>query len=135
MNHPPHAQLARGLQHVERTFDIGVHIGIGRVVRIRNSNQCSQVKNSVAALHRLPHPVRVANVAGKDIQVVSNVLRRVIQPTPGVEGVIEDEGTDIETLPDQSFREMRTDETIRTSYKNFQRNTFTICLRISRDSP
>jgi hypothetical protein len=93
MDYPLHTQLASRLQHVEGALDVGVDVGVGGMVRVGYGDEGSQMQHSIAALHRLLHAVWVADVAGEYIQLVADFLRRTVQPAPGVEGVVEYEGT------------------------------------------
>jgi len=41
----------------------------------------------------------------------------MIQPSPGIERVIQDKGTHIMATPNQGFREMRADKAVGTGYQ------------------
>ena len=120
MHDATRAELARGLEHVERSLDVGIDVGIGRMVGERDRDERGEVQHRIAPLHRRLHAVRVANVAGEDVERVAYLLRRVVEPSPRIEGIVEDEGADIDSLRDQRFHEVGPDEAIGARDQNFQ---------------
>ncbi len=56
--------------------------------------------------------MRVADVAGKDLELTADIVNAVVQPTPTVEGVVEDEGFDVVARADQGFGQVRADEAV-----------------------
>ena len=109
MDHSPHAQFACRLQDAQRALDVGVHIGVWRVIGIRYHNECRQMQYHVASFRGGAYPVWVANIAGKHLEVTLNIRRASIEPTPGVEGVIENERAHIEPLANEFFSQVRID--------------------------
>ena len=58
--------------------------------------------------------MRVANIARKNFELPLNLGSTVIEPTQGVEGVVENKGAHFVTGPDESFCEVRSNEAIGT---------------------
>jgi hypothetical protein len=68
----------------------------------------------VASLHGLTDAVGIADVSAEDLDLFHQTGIQGIEPTPIIEGIIEDERPDAATLRDQSFDQMRPDEPVRT---------------------
>ena len=81
---PADAQFAGGLHHVERALDVGVHIGVGRVVRVGNGDECRQVQDGVTTGHGGAHPVGIADVAGEYFEMSAHFLGAVVEPALGI---------------------------------------------------
>ena len=120
----PDAQIARGLDHVERAFDVGIDGGVGRMVRVWDCNQRGQVQDCIAAGHGGAHAIRVADVTSEDLELAADVFGAVVQPTPGVEGVVEDEGLDVVARAYEGFGEVGTDETVGAGDEDFIRHDY-----------
>jgi hypothetical protein len=103
------------LEDIEGAFDVGIYICVGRMVGVGNTDECGQVEDRLASLHSFFDSVRVANIARKYFELALNIGCALIEPTPGVEGVVKNKGAHFMTGPDESFSEVRTDETIGTS--------------------
>lgn len=52
----------------------------------------------------------ISDIAGKDIERVLEILFAVIEPSPGVEGVVVDKHFYVVALPHQGFSEVGADE-------------------------
>jgi hypothetical protein len=113
------SEFPSGLENIECAFDVGIHIGVGRVVGVGNTDECSQVEDRLASSHSLFNSVRVANIARKNFELPLNLERTVIEPTPGVEGVVENEGAHFVTGPDESLCEVRSNESVGAGDKEF----------------
>ena len=96
----------RSLQNIQRTFDIRIYICVGRVVRIRNRNQRSQVQNNLLTFDCFIDTVRVANVAGEDVDAFANCFVTLVQPSPRIKRVVEHEGSHLMSVPDQRLDDM-----------------------------
>ena len=77
------AVFLRGLADVERAFDVGIYIAVGRDIRIRNGDQRCKVINNIDAFSDVFAVMRVADIAVKNFNFIS--ARDVFQPTPIVE--------------------------------------------------
>ena len=77
-----HSKLPRRLQHVQRPLDVGLDVGVGRMIGVRYGNQGGEMEHYVASSHSLPDAVRIPDVAREDIERGPDVLRRRIEPTP-----------------------------------------------------
>jgi hypothetical protein len=64
------------------------------------------VEDRLASSHSFFDAVRVANIARKNFELPLNLGSTVIEPTQGVEGVVEHEGPDLIALSHQGFGEM-----------------------------
>jgi len=94
VHNPPDAKFASRLQNIERALDVRIYIGVGRVVRERDSDQHRKVQHRVATSHGRANTVRVSNVAGENFNLVANFWRRLIQPTPRIKRVVINERLD-----------------------------------------
>src|SRR3989304_5881122 len=93
------------------------------------------MKDSIAAFHRFFHPMGVTNVTGKNVQVVAEIPRRMIQPTPGVEGVVKHEGADTMALANKGFGEMGAYEAISSGDEKIHCDSFLKFLAITTTFP
>lgn len=73
------------------------------------------MQNRITTLHGLLDAVGVANIAREDFELTLYIIRTLIQPTPGIPGVVESEGANLVTPANQLFGQMRADEAICTS--------------------
>src|SRR5687768_7183891 len=103
-------EIARRLQDVKRTPDVGVNVRIGRVIRIWNGDQRSQVQHNLAVAHCGANAVGITNIAGKYVDRPLDVLVRFVQPTPRVETVVKDESAYLGAERHKIFGQMRADE-------------------------
>ena len=115
VDHPFDAQIPRRLNDVQRAQNIGLNIGLRRVIAVGNGDQGREVQHHVAAGHGRTYPVRVANVAGEDVQILADVRRAVVQPAPATQAVVLDEGAHVAAAPHQPLDQMRADEAVRAS--------------------
>ena len=105
-------QVPRRLHDIQRAEDIGLNIGLGRMVAVGNGDQGGQVQDNVAPGHRGAHAVRIADVAGEDVQIPADVRRTVVQPAPRPQAVVLDEGAHLATPAYQPFGQVGADEAI-----------------------
>jgi hypothetical protein len=112
VDHALHAQLARRLHDIECALDVGIDVGVGRVVRIGDRDQRRQVHHHVAAMHRGAHAMRVADVAGKNIERLLDRGLCFVEPAPGVEAVVEHEGAHFVAAANEAFCQVRADEAV-----------------------
>lgn len=112
MNNPLHAQIAGGLDDVQRALDVGVNIGVRRVIGIGNGNQGGKVQYDIAAFHRRVNTVRIADVAGEHFELSYDIRRSVIQPAPRVERVVKHEGAHLVALAHERLDQVRPDEAV-----------------------
>ena len=106
VNDPPHGQVSRRLKHVQRAFDIGIDVGIGRVIRVWDGDQRGEMQNAIATLHRLLHTKRITDVACEDVEPSLYVGGTLVEPSPGIEGVVEHESADVVAGSNQRFGEV-----------------------------
>lgn len=71
------------------------------------------MEDDVAALGGQVHTVGVTNIASKYFDLLERLSREGIEPTPGVESIIIDEGSDLAAFREESFDEVTSNETIR----------------------
>src|ERR1700677_4527563 len=114
MNHLCDTQITCGLQDVERSLDVGVDVSIRGMIRVGNADESRQMQHRVAALHGGAHPIRISNVAREHLETAPYVRAAMVQPSPGIERVVQNEGTDIMTRAHQRLGQMRSDEPIGT---------------------
>lgn len=112
-------QGAGGLEDVEGALDICVDVGVGRVVRIGDGDERGQVEDGVAVGHGSAHPMGVADVAGEDLEVTAHVRGAVVEPAPGIEGVVEHESLDLVAGAHQGLGEVGADEAVGAGDENF----------------
>lgn len=60
----------------------------------------------------------ITNIAGKDIQTVSNVFGNVVKPPPRVKRIVKHESANIVTAPHERFGKMRAYKTISSCDEN-----------------
>ena len=82
MDDPADAQIARRLHDVERALDVGVDVGIGRVIGIGNGDQRRQMQHGIATLHGRAHAVGIADVAGEHLELAAARPRRSGRASP-----------------------------------------------------
>src|SRR5262249_40281838 len=58
------------------------------------------------------------HVAGKDVEMPPQILAQRIQPTPGIERIVEHERANIDSSIDKRLHEVRPDKTIRAGHEN-----------------
>src|SRR4051812_36136820 len=73
------------------------------------------MQDGVAALHRVFHAMRITDVPAKNLKVPFDISGAVVEPTPRVERVVQDEGLDAVAGADERLSQMRADEAIRPS--------------------
>jgi hypothetical protein len=110
---------ASRLQHVERALDVGVDVRVGRVIGERNSDECGEVKNDVAALCGFAHAVGIPNVAREHVQGLLSLARQRVEPAPAVEGVVVDESADIASAIEERLDQVASDEAIGAGHQHF----------------
>ena len=93
--HPLHITVPTRLQNVQCPFDVRIDVQIGGMVGERDSDQSGEVKDDIHSRHGLIHPVWVPDVAGINFDLSQSLFRESVQPTPGIEGIIEDERPDV----------------------------------------
>jgi len=69
-----HPQFASRLHHVQSPLHVGIHIGVGRMVGIRDCDQCRQVKHGITPFHRSAYAVGVSNITCEDLKLISNII-------------------------------------------------------------
>lgn len=112
-----HPILPGRLKDVIGSLYVGSDVGQRRDVGIGNAYQGGQVKHRIAALDGGFYQVVVTDVAGDDLYGIPT--GRVLQPPPGVSGVIADKGTDRVPLLYQLFHKVRGNETARAGDEGF----------------
>ena len=117
--HSRRAQLAGGLQDIQRALDVGVHIGIRRMVAEGDADERRQVKNHIDAFHGGFHAVRIADITAEKLHLPADFLGQPVQPTEGVERVVVDEGANLAAEAGEVLRKVTADETIGTGDENF----------------
>jgi hypothetical protein len=73
----------------------------------------------IAADHRGLDAVRVADIAGKYFKVVKNVARRIVEPAPGIKGIIKDKGLYFVAPPHEFFCQMGANKPIGSGNEYF----------------
>src|SRR6185437_9518629 len=79
------AEVARSGQEVERSFDVGVEVGLRCDIGEGNRDQRREVQHGIATVDGAAHAIAVANVAGNDFDLAAGGGRDAVQPSPGVE--------------------------------------------------
>lgn len=77
------------------------------------------MQHGIATGHRRLDAERIANVAGKHVEVAGDIRRAAIKPSPAIERVIEHKGFGLVSGTDQSLDNVRADETVGARDKNF----------------
>ncbi len=76
------------------------------------------MQHCVGAPDSLVDAMRIADIAGKHFEPALYVRRAMVEPTPGVKGVVKHKGTNFMSLPNQLFRQVRTDEAVGAGNKD-----------------
>ena len=118
-DHALDALLAGRLHHIERPRDVGVHVGRGRMIRVGDGDQRREVEHHLAIAHRSGDAMRIAHIAGDDLETAAHVRRRAVQPAPGAERIVQHEGAHVAARPDERFHDMRADEAVSAGNQDF----------------
>ena len=110
--HAARAQLPRGVEHVERTLDVGVDVAVGAVVGERDRDERRQVEHPFLPAHGGAHAVGVAHVAHKDVDLVFDLGRQGVDPPQRAEGIVQAERADFFAALDEFFRQMAADKAV-----------------------
>ena len=78
-----HPLCLRRFQKIERAPNIRLDVGSGSDVRVRDPDQSRQVKDGLRSAHQGAHGVRVADIAGYDL---NRVKRPPVDMTQGADG-------------------------------------------------
>src|SRR5580700_4748155 len=76
------------------------------------------MQNGAAILHGDAYTVGITDITCKHVEAAFDIVAATVQPSPGIEGVVEDEGADVISRAYQTFSQVRADETIGTSDQN-----------------
>ena len=87
-----HAGAPRGLEHVERAADVGVHERLGGDVRVRDGDQGGEVEDGLDPLDRRLHEPRVPDVAEADLDLGAHGRFGLVEPARRPARVVEAEG-------------------------------------------
>ena len=112
------AQLAGGVQHVQRALDVGVHIAVRAVVGEGNSDKRCQVEHPLLPAHGGTHAVGVAHVAHKDINFIADLRRQRVDPAQRAEGIVQAECADLFAALDEFFSQMAANKAVCTGDHN-----------------
>ncbi len=107
---------ARRLAQVKGTPHVGIDVAIGRGIRIRDRDERGEMENEFHSPHEFEAKVRVPDIAGFNLNVPPAV--HLIQPPPGIEGIVLDQGSDTGRLPRQVFDQVRPDEPVSPCNEN-----------------
>lgn len=118
VDHAFHAVLHRRLADVECAFDIGVNVTVGCNVRVRDGDQCGQVKHDIDVFSNVFTIMGVTNISGKYLNIVFAIY--IFQPSPIVKRVVLRKSFDFISLSHQNFSKMGTDKSIGTSDQNIR---------------
>jgi hypothetical protein len=106
------AGIAGRLQYIERTFDIGIDVAVGRMITEGDRDQRRQMENNIDIFQRFADTVRVANIAGKNLDLSKFIFRKSIQPAPAIERVVVDKCFNFATCFQQRLGQVATDKTV-----------------------
>jgi glutamine phosphoribosylpyrophosphate amidotransferase len=84
------------------------------MVGVGNRDQRGEMQHRIASLHRGAHSVGVAHISGENLKTSRDVGRAGVEPTPGVERIIEHKGLHLMTVAHQRLDQMGSDEAFRT---------------------
>src|SRR5215203_5703464 len=82
------------------------------MIRVRDRDQRSEVQHRVASAHRGAYSVRIAHVAGEDLEATTRVVRAAVEPSPRAERVVHHESPYVVSGAHERFREMGSDEAV-----------------------
>ena len=103
--------LAGGGDDVVRAGDVGIDVGLGGVVGIGDRDEGGEVEDGVAPGDGVVDGLCVADISEDDFEVVrwcGGV--KMVEPSPGVEGVVEDHGADGGAAAEEGLGEVGADE-------------------------
>lgn len=119
VNHAFNTQILCGLDDIERAFDVRIHVSVRGMIGIGNGNERCKVQYDIAAFHCLANAIGVAHISREDFKIFRDILGRAVQPSPRVEGVIEDKGTNGITQANQVLHKVGADKAVGPSNENF----------------
>ena len=108
-----------GFQYVERAMDICINVGSDRPVGIRYSDQRREVENGIACPDGVVDHAGIANVAHQYFKPIADVRAAMIQPAPGVEGIVVHQCPDLMSGTNEEFAQVGTDKSIGAGDQNF----------------
>src|SRR6186713_1834614 len=109
-------RVAGRLQYVEGSFDVGAHIRSGCVVRVRYTDERSEVKDGVYGVQRVRNAITIRDVAGDDFKMLLQF--GLIEPTPRPVSAIMNESPNLRAGFDKCLDEMASDEAPGSGYKD-----------------
>jgi hypothetical protein len=77
------------------------------------------VQHGITTLGGRANTVRIAHIAGEHLELASDILIAPIQPTPRIEGVVENKGAYVVAGANQRLGQMRADEAIGAGDQDF----------------
>src|ERR1039458_1206929 len=101
---------------MQRALDVRIHIAVGRAIRIGNRNQRGQVKHNINVTSQLITEVGVAHISRNHFDFFE--AANLFEPAPIVERVVLTQRPHARSGGDELFREMRTDEAVRSGYQH-----------------
>ncbi len=88
VNDPLGAALPRGLEHIQGAEHVCFDIGLRSDVGIGDRDQCREMKDDFVAGYETTDESRIADVAANQVDFLSGRIRKVVQPTMAIEGIV-----------------------------------------------
>ena len=100
------------LEHVERAADVGVDERGRRDIRVRDRDQRREVEHDLDPLGRALDDPRVPDVAERQLDTVSDIRGRLVQPAGRAARRVQAERADVGALANQALDEVAADEAV-----------------------
>ena len=111
-------QLTRGVQHIQSTLDVGVHIAVGAVVGEGNRNEGGKVEHTLLPAHGGAHAVGVAHITHENVDLLADLRRQGVDPAQRAEGIVQAECADLFAALDEFFGQMAANKAVCTGDHN-----------------
>lgn len=103
------ALILYGLANVEGPLHVGIDITVGCHIAVGYGDEGGEMEHRVGTLYESAAEIRVAHVAGHDLQFG---VAYPFEPSPVVEGIILSESLHVATLAEKSLRKMAAYESV-----------------------
>ena len=122
MYHPGDIVAPRGLQHVQRAFDIGADVAARRLVGVGDGDQRREVQDDLLPLDGSIHEVAVFDVAADDLDCLAHRLVKKGKIADERAGIVSNHGGDRGARRHERLDEMAADEATGAGYNDFLAN-------------
>ena len=105
-------QLTRGVQHIQRALDVGVHVAVRAVVGEGDRDERGQMEHALLPAHGGAHAVGVAHVAHEDVDFAADLRRQGVDPAQRAKGIVQTERADLFAALDEFFGQVAANKAV-----------------------